>query len=117
MPVVPSGYGSVTGFGGVFGSASSSLRIAVAVAPPDALIVGVPGFTLASVSPGAAVTVTFDGQAIVGGFESKTVTVKLQLAPFNSDCETTECVPTVKNEPDAGLFVIAPQFPVGTPAP
>jgi hypothetical protein len=52
------------------------------------------------------------GQVIVGGDESRTVTVKLQLAAPISDVETIEWVPTVKNEPDAGLFVDVPQLPL-----
>jgi hypothetical protein len=57
------------------------------------------------------VTVIFAGQEIVGGLVSRTVTVKKQLAPPISEEDVTVCVPTVKNEPDAGLFVTAPQLP------
>jgi hypothetical protein len=88
----------------------------VTVPPPEAFIVGVPGSTVASCCPTGAVTSLLAGQVIVGGLESRTVTVNVQLAAFNSDCEITECVPTVKNEPDAGLFVTAPQLPDGTAA-
>src|SRR5678816_2941461 len=82
----------------------SSLLTPVTVPPPEALIVGVPGpeGNVYSVSPVAAVAVILGGQVIVGGFESSTVTVKVQLAPPISDCETIEWVPTVKNPPDAG---------------
>jgi hypothetical protein len=79
-------------------------------------MVGVPGFTDALSAPCAAVTVTSGGHEIVGGVESKTVTVKVQFAFPISDCEIIECVPTAKNEPEAGLFVMAPQLPVGEAA-
>ena len=64
-----------------------------------------------SVAPTGAVTVIFAGQEIVGGLVSRTVTVKKQLADPISEEDVTVCVPTVKNEPDAGLFVTAPQLP------
>jgi len=122
IPVVPIGYGSVTAWttAGVttFPSSSkvageSSLRTAVTVPPPDALIIGVPGpiGNVNSVSPSGAVTVMFAGHEIVGGLVSRTVTVKKQLDPPISEEDVTVCVPTVKNEPDAGLFVTAPQLP------
>ena len=79
-------------------------------------MVGVPTFTVASVAFCGAVTVMFAGQEMLGGLVSRTVTVNVQLAAPISDCETIECVPTVKNEPDAGELVTAPQLPDGTAA-
>ena len=90
----------------------SSLRTAVTVPPPEALIVGVPTLTVASVAPTAAVTVILGGHMIVGGLVSRTVTVKVQLAAPNSDVEAIECVPTGKNDPEGGLLETAPQLPV-----
>jgi hypothetical protein len=55
--------------------------------------------------------VTLAGQVIVGGAVSRTVTENEQDCPV-SEVETTDCVPTGKNEPEAGLFDTAPQFPV-----
>jgi hypothetical protein len=57
------------------------------------------------------VTVIFAGQEMVGGLVSRTVTVKKQLAAPISEEDVTVWVPTAKNEPDAGLFVTAPQLP------
>jgi hypothetical protein len=62
------------------------------------------------------VTVLLAGQMIVGGAVSRTVTVNEQVCPVSDD-EVIEWTPTVKNEPDVGLFVTAPQFPVTEPAP
>ena len=59
----------------------------------------------------------FAGHEIVGGLVSRTVTVKKQLAPPSSEVDVTVCVPTVKNEPDAGLFVTDPQLPSPEAAP
>src|SRR5688572_27478331 len=56
------------------------------------------------------------GQVIVGGSVSKTVTVKVQLAAPNSDCETIEWVPTGKNDPEPGVLVTEPQSPFTTAA-
>jgi hypothetical protein len=127
IPVVPIGYGSVNawttaGTGLPFSSVVagvSSLRTPVTVPPPEALIVGVPGppGNVYSVAPVGAVTEIFGGQVIVGGFVSRTVTVKEQLAAPSSDVEIIEWVPTAKNEPDAGLFVTAPQLPSAAAAP
>ena len=77
-------------------------------------MVGVPGpdGKVYSVSPAPAVAVIFGGHVIVGGAESRTVTVKVQLAPPSSDCETIEWVPTAKNDPEPGVFVTAPQLPL-----
>jgi hypothetical protein len=80
-------------------------------------MVGVPGFTAALSAPDAAVTTLSAGQLIVGGSVSRTVTVKEQLAPPNSEVETTEYVPTAKNEPDPGLLLTAPQLPAPDAAP
>ena len=68
-------------------------------------------------APVGAVAVMLGGQLIVGGVVSRTVTVKEQLTPPISDEEIIECVPTVKNEPDGGLLVIAPQLPEPEAAP
>jgi hypothetical protein len=76
----------------------------------------VPG-TQVFVSAVPEFTVLLAGHEIVGGLVSSTVTVNVQLAPFSSDCEMIECVPTVKNVPDAGLLVTAPQLPEGAAAP
>jgi len=84
--VVPSGYGSVKGTGVQPGSISvsvqfgSSLRIPTTVTPLDGFVVGVPTETVAEVALGAAVTVWFGGQEIVGGGVSTTVTVKVQVS-------------------------------------
>ena len=53
---------------------------------------------------------------IEGGAVSRTVTLNEQVGPA-SDVEIIEWVPTVKNEPDAGLFETAPQSPVTDAAP
>jgi hypothetical protein len=50
------------------------------------------------------------GQLIVGGLESRTVTVKEQVPP-NSAVEKMAWVPTAKNEPEGGLLDTAPQLP------
>ena len=77
-------------------------------------MVGVPGpeGKVYSVAPVGAVAVISAGHIMVGGSESRTVTVKVQLAPPNSDCEIIECVPTGKNEPDPGVLVTEPQSPL-----
>jgi hypothetical protein len=59
----------------------------------------------------------FGGHMMVGGLESKTVTVKLQVPPPSSELEIIECVPTSKNDPDGGLLEIAPQLPSPAAAP
>jgi len=52
-----------------------------------------------------------EGHVIVGAAVSRTVTLNEQLGPASED-DRIAWVPTVKNEPDAGLFDTAPQFPV-----
>ncbi len=56
------------------------------------------------------------GHMIVGGAVSRTVTLKEQVGP-DSEVEMIECVPTVKKDPEAGLFETAPQSPVTEAAP
>src|SRR6185295_17940894 len=50
---------------------------------------------------------------MVGGFVpvSSTVTIKLQLPPPVSEVTLTSVDPTGKNDPEAGVDVIAPQVP------
>lgn len=48
---------------------------------------------------------------IVGAGVLLTVIVKLQLPPPVADETVTVCVPTAKNEPEAGELVTAPQSP------
>ena len=88
-----------------------SLRVAKTVTLLP-LVVGVPTVTAASQLL-LAVTSTPAGQLIVGGSTpvSVTVTVKLQLPPPVSEVTLTVVVPSGKNEPDAGVAVIAPQSP------
>lgn len=73
-----------------------------------------PGFTVASEAPDAAVTVLSAGQEIVGGCVSggRTVTRKVQLSPV-PEVEVTVLVPTAKNDPEAGELESVPQLPVG----
>src|SRR5687768_11709070 len=123
IPVMPTGYGSVRAFSiaGVTNCPSSSntagtpsLRTPTTVPPPWALKVGVPTETVASSEFAGAVATLFAGQEIVGAGVPTTLTVKVQLPPPSAD-EVIVCVPTAKNEPEAGLFDTAPQSPV-TPA-
>jgi hypothetical protein len=53
----------------------------------------------------------FTGQVIVGAAVSTTVTLKLQPPPPVADVTITDVVPIGKNDPEAGLAVIAPQDP------
>src|SRR5688572_5309432 len=91
-----------------------SLRTPTTVPPPEALKLGVPTDTVASSAPSAAVTTLLAGQEIVGAGVPTTLTLKVQLPPPSAD-DVIVCVPTAKNEPDAGLFCTAPQSPL-TPA-
>src|SRR4051794_28325633 len=59
-------------------------------------------------SRGASATIIFDGQTIVGGVVSRTVTVKLHWLelPLGSVArQMTVFVPSEKNEPEGGLLV------------
>jgi len=89
-----------------------SLRVAVIVRLSP-VPVAVPTVTIAEQLLSAS-AVLLAGQLIVGGLLplSWTVTVKLQLPPLSADVEVTVVVPTGKNEPDAGVVVMAPQSPV-----
>jgi len=59
-----------------------------------------------------AVKVRLEAQVvIVGGVVSFTVTVKVQLGPW-SLAQVTVVVPTWKADPDAGVHVTVPQFPL-----
>jgi hypothetical protein len=51
------------------------------------------------------------GQVIVGAAVSTTFTLKLQPPPPVADVTTTVVSPIGKNDPEAGLAVIAPQLP------
>jgi hypothetical protein len=59
----------------------------------------------------AAVVVTFEGQVMLGGCVSLTVTVNEQLAPAVVE-QVTVVVPTGKNEPEAGKQVTVKQSPL-----
>lgn len=59
----------------------------------------------------AATEVTGDGQVIVGGVVSVTVTVNEQLGPAVV-VQLTVVVPTAKQLPEGGLQVTMPQLPV-----
>ena len=58
-----------------------------------------------------AVTVRLEGQVIVGGWVSLTVTVNVQLGPAVV-VQVTVVVPTGKNDPEAGEQVTVPHVPV-----
>jgi hypothetical protein len=76
-------------------------------------VVGVPGSTVASVAPDAAVTVLFAGQEIVGALPAgTTVTVKLQLPPPSEEEESTVVVPIGKKCGALILFEISPHSPI-----
>lgn len=72
------------------------------------LAVGAAQVAGAEQEPGLALSVTLAGQVMEGGCVSVTVTVKLQLptlpAPSVAE-QLTGCVPTVKEDPLAGLQV------------
>ena len=53
----------------------------------------------------------FAGQVIAGGYVSLTVTVNEQLGPVD-EVQLTVVVPTGKNDPEGGVHVTVPQFPV-----
>jgi hypothetical protein len=57
--------------------------------------------------------VAFDGQVIVGGSVSLTVTVNEQRGAPEAEEHVTGVVPTGKNEPEAGVHLTVPQSPVG----
>lgn len=61
---------------------------------------------------GSVACVIFAGQVIEGGCVSCTVTVNVQVGPSEL-VQVTVVAPTGKNEPEAGLQVIVPQFPLG----
>ena len=54
----------------------------------------------------------FVGQVIVGGVASLTVTVNVQLGVPPELAQVTVVVPLLNVEPDAGVQVIVPQFPL-----
>ena len=58
-----------------------------------------------------AVTVKLEGQVIVGGWLSVTVTVNVQLAP-DVVVQVTVVVPTGKNDPEGGVQDTVPHVPV-----
>ena len=82
------------------------------VTPDVGVVVGVPGLTVAVVSPGPAVSDLSAGQVIVGAGVPNTLMVNEQLPEFNSDETFTVFMPTGKNEPEAGFAVTAPQLPL-----
>ena len=59
---------------------------------------------------GAATAVTLDGQVIVGGCVSLTVTVNVQLDPACA-VHVTVVVPLGKKDPEAGEHITVPQDP------
>src|SRR5207244_10038135 len=67
------------------------------------------------VSIGDAVTAVMSpGQVIVGGCESRTVTLNRQLA--SAEVHTTAVVPIGRNDPEGGLKSTSPQLPETTGA-
>ena len=73
---------------------------------------GVVKVTTSATVSGSPVAVIGEGQVIVGGCVSFTVTVNVQLGPSPAAVHVTVVVPTGKVEPVAGEQVIVPQSPV-----
>src|SRR6478672_13370087 len=96
--VVPTGYGLVSG-------RPSPRTPAPTVTPGQlSLAVAVPGFSTAEQRPGSFFAETSAGQPIVGGWRSRTVTLKLQVAGLpaaSRAVEVTIVTPFGKKEPEA----------------
>jgi hypothetical protein len=98
-----------------FGKAEPDGGVQSVVAPEQlSVVVGVK-VTIAEHTFGSVFLVIFAGQVTTGACVSLTVTVNEQVVEVPSSLcpvTTTVVVPTGKNDPDAGLALTTPQFPV-----